>query len=134
MDAYIVFFALVGLSMMLLGLNMIATIVTMRAPGLTWSRLHLLLGRAPTSLRCCSPLRADRGALHGGARPNGADELLHPGRRRQPVPLENLFWVFGHPEVYILALPGFAVVLELLPVFARKPLWGTGWRSRGCSA
>src|ERR1041385_3158924 len=37
---------------------------------------------------------------------------------------ENLFWVFGHPEGYILALPGFAIVLELLPVFARKPLWG----------
>jgi cytochrome c oxidase subunit 1 len=37
---------------------------------------------------------------------------------------ENLFWVFGHPEVYILAIPGFAIVLEFLPVFARKPLWG----------
>ena len=37
---------------------------------------------------------------------------------------ENLFWFFGHPEVYILALPGFAIVLEMLPVFARKPLWG----------
>jgi cytochrome c oxidase subunit 1 len=37
---------------------------------------------------------------------------------------ENLFWVFGHPEVYILAIPGFGIVLELLPVFARKPLWG----------
>src|ERR1700759_3970532 len=37
---------------------------------------------------------------------------------------ENLFWFFGHPEVYILALPGFGVVLELLPVFCRKPLWG----------
>jgi cytochrome c oxidase subunit 1 len=37
---------------------------------------------------------------------------------------ENLFWVFGHPEVYILALPGFGIVLELLPVFSRKPLWG----------
>ena len=37
---------------------------------------------------------------------------------------QNLFWVFGHPEVYVLALPGFAIVLELLPVFARKPLWG----------
>src|SRR5436305_9599727 len=37
---------------------------------------------------------------------------------------QNLFWVFGHPEVYIVALPGFGIVLELLPVFARKPLWG----------
>ncbi len=37
---------------------------------------------------------------------------------------ENLFWFFGHPEVYVLALPGFGIVLELLPVFTRKPLWG----------
>ncbi len=37
---------------------------------------------------------------------------------------ENLFWFFGHPEVYIVALPGFGIVLELLPVFSRKPLWG----------
>ena len=37
---------------------------------------------------------------------------------------QNLFWVFGHPEVYIVALPGFGIALELLPVFCRKPLWG----------
>ena len=41
-----------------------------------------------------------------------------------PFLYENIFWFFGHPEVYILALPGFGVVLEILPVFARKPLWG----------
>jgi cytochrome c oxidase subunit 1 len=41
-----------------------------------------------------------------------------------PLLWEELFWFFGHPEVYILALPGFAIVLEILPVFARKPLWG----------
>ena len=37
---------------------------------------------------------------------------------------QNLFWFFGHPEVYVLALPGFGIVLELLPCFTRKPLWG----------
>ena len=47
-----------------------------------------------------------------------------PSGGGSPYLYQNLFWVFGHPEVYILALPGFAIVLELLPVFARKPLWG----------
>jgi cytochrome c oxidase subunit 1 len=49
--------------------------------------------------------------------------FLAPGGG-SPYLFENLFWFFGHPEVYILALPGFAIVLELLPVFARKPLFG----------
>jgi cytochrome c oxidase subunit 1 len=47
-----------------------------------------------------------------------------PGYGGSGYLFQNLFWVFGHPEVYILAIPGFAIVLELLPVFARKPLWG----------
>ena len=46
------------------------------------------------------------------------------GAGGSPFLFENLFWFFGHPEVYILALPGFGIVLEILPVFARKPLWG----------
>jgi cytochrome c oxidase subunit 1 len=41
-----------------------------------------------------------------------------------PYLFQNLFWFFGHPEVYVLALPGFGILLEILPVFARKPLWG----------
>jgi len=126
MDAYIVFFALVGLSITLLGLNMIATIVTMRAPGLTWSRLPifcwgvlstavLMLLAAPVLIAVLSMAMLDRAAQTTFFIPSGGgSQYLY----------ENLFWVFGHPEVYILALPGFAIVLELLPVFARKPLWG----------
>jgi len=126
MDSYIVFFALVGVSMSLLGLNMLATIVTMRAPGLTWSRLPifcwgvvstaiLMLLAAPVLVAVLSMGLLDRTAqttffvVQGGG---------------SPYLYENLFWVFGHPEVYILALPGFAIVLEIIPVFARKPLWG----------
>jgi cytochrome c oxidase subunit 1 len=126
MDSYIMFFALVGISMTLLGLNMFATIVTMRAPGLTWSRLPifvwatfgtavLMVLAAPTLIATLLMSALDRTVdtsffVAGGG---GSSYLF-----------QNLFWFFGHPEVYILALPGFGIVLELLPVFARKPLWG----------
>ena len=61
--------------------------------------------------------------------------FMAPSGGGSPFLWENLFWFFGHPEVYILALPGFGIVLEILPVFARKPLWGlpAGGR-RACSA
>jgi cytochrome c oxidase subunit 1 len=126
MDAYIVFFALVGISMCLLGLNMLATIVTMRAPGLTWGRLPifcwgvvstaiLMVLAAPVLIAVLSMGMLDRTAQTTFFVASGGGS---------PYLYENLFWVFGHPEVYILALPGFGIVLELLPVFARKPLWG----------
>src|SRR5438270_1459302 len=125
-DAYIGFFALVGVSMTLLGLNLLATIVTMRAPGMTWSRLPifvwgvfataiLMMLAAPMLVATLLMAALDRSAQttffiagHGGS------NYLY----------ENLFWFFGHPEVYIVAIPGFGIVLELLPVFSRKPLWG----------
>ena len=126
MDSYIMFFALVGISMALLGLNMIATIVTMRGPGMSWSRLpifvwavfgtaFLMVLAAPTLIAALLMAAMDRTIdtsffVVGGG---GSSYLF-----------ENLFWFFGHPEVYVLALPGFGIVLELLPVFTRKPLWG----------
>jgi len=126
MDCYILFFALVGISMTLLGLNMIATVVTMRAPGLTWTRLPifvwgvistavLMVLAAPVLIATLAMAAFDRTAQTSFFIPSaGGSNYLY----------QNLFWVFGHPEVYILALPGFAIVLELLPVFSRKPLWG----------
>ncbi len=112
--------------MALLGLNMMATIITMRAPGLTWSRLPifvwsvfatsvLMVLAAPMLIATLLMAALDRTIntsffIAGGG---GSSYLF-----------QNLFWFFGHPEVYILALPGFGIVLELLPVFTRKPLWG----------
>jgi len=125
-DCYYLFFALVGISMTLLGLNMIATIVTMRAPGLTWTRLPifawgvlstavLMVLAAPVLIATLGMALLDRTAqTNFFISAQGGSAYLY----------ENLFWIFGHPEVYVLALPGFAIVLEILPVFARKPLWG----------
>jgi cytochrome c oxidase subunit 1 len=125
-DAYLGFFSLVGLSMVLLGFNLLATIVTMRAPGMTWMRMPifvwsvfatslLMLLAPPLLLAACFMGMLDRTAQTAFfIASNGGSSFLW----------ENLFWVFGHPEVYIVALPGFGIVLELLPVFTRKPLWG----------
>jgi cytochrome c oxidase subunit 1 len=126
MDAYIAFFALVGLSMCLLGLNMLVTVITMRAPGMSWGRLPifvwgvvstaiLMLLAAPVLFSALFMATLDRTAQTG---------FFNVQAGGSPYLWENLFWIFGHPEVYILALPGMGILLEILPVFARKPLWG----------
>jgi cytochrome c oxidase subunit 1 len=126
MDAYIFAFALIGLSMVIVGLNMLATVLTMRAPGLTWSRLPifvwgvlctavLMVLAAPVLFSLLAMVALDRTADTG---------FFLASTGGSPFLFDNLFWFFGHPEVYILALPGFGVVLEILPVFSRKPLWG----------
>ncbi len=126
MDSYIIFFALVGVSMTLLGLNMMATIITMRAPGLTWSRLPIFVWATfATSVLMvlAAPMLIATLLMAALDRTIGTSFFIPAGGGSSYL-FENLFWFFGHPEVYILALPGFGVVLELLPVFTRKPLWG----------
>ncbi len=125
-DSYIFFFALVGISMTLLAINMIATIVTMRAPGLTWRRLPIFCwGAISTSVLMvlAAPVLIAALLMVGFDRGLQTSFFLAPAGG-SPYLFENLFWFFGHPEVYVLALPGMAIVLELLPVFTRKPLWG----------
>jgi cytochrome c oxidase subunit 1 len=125
-DSYIFFFALVGVSMTLLGLNLITTIVTMRAPGLTWGRLPifcwaalstsiLMVLAAPVLIAALLMVAFDRGVQ---------TSFFLSSAGGSPYLFQNLFWFFGHPEVYVLALPGMGILLEILPVFARKPLWG----------
>ena len=126
MDSYIIFFILVGVSMTLLGLNLIATIVTMRAPGLTWGRLPIFCwGALSTSglMVLAAPVLAAVLLMVGLDRTAQTSFFQAPSGG-SPYLFENLFWFFGHPEVYVLALPGFGILLEILPVFARKPLWG----------
>jgi cytochrome c oxidase subunit 1 len=125
-DAYIGFFALIGVSMCLLGFNLLATIITMRAPGMTWTRLPIfvwsVLATAVLMMLAAPMLIA---ALLMGALDRTVQTAFYvAGNGGSGYLFQNLFWVFGHPEVYIVALPGFGIVLELLPVFSRKPLWG----------
>src|SRR5438477_4821622 len=125
-DAYVMAFILISISLTLVGLNLMATILTMRAPGMTWRRLPIFVWgvlstsvlqvlAAPVLLATMTMVLMDRAT-------NTSFFLASAGGSQYLY--ENLFWFFGHPEVYILALPGFGIVLEILPVFARKPLWG----------
>jgi cytochrome c oxidase subunit 1 len=126
MDSYILFFALVGLSMALLGLNMIATIMTMRAPGMTWFRLPIFVWSVVATavlMVLAAPVLVATLTMAALDRTINTSFFVTAGGGSSYL-FQNLFWFFGHPEVYILALPGFGIVLELLPVFTRKPLWG----------
>jgi cytochrome c oxidase subunit 1 len=125
-DAYIVSFALVGVSLVLVGINIIATVMTLRAPGMTWNRLPIFVwGLITTSILAVLAAPVLAAALSMVVFDRAlATSFFVPGAGGSPFLWAELFWFFGHPEIYILALPGFGIVLEILPVFARKPLWG----------
>jgi cytochrome c oxidase subunit 1 len=125
-DAYLVSFFLIGLALVLVGINVMTTVMTMRAPGMTWNRIPIFVwGLVTTSILAvlAAPVLAAAIIMVGLDRTVDTSFFL-PTAGGSPFLWNNLFWVFGHPEVYILALPGFGIVLEILPVFARKPLWG----------
>jgi cytochrome c oxidase subunit 1 len=125
-DAYLVSFALIGISLALVGVNMMVTVITMRAPGMTWNRIPIFVwGLVTTSILAvlAAPVLLTAIIMVGLDRTVDTSFFL-ASQGGSPLLWDNLFWFFGHPEVYILALPGFGIVLEILPVFARKPLWG----------
>src|SRR6201996_5361956 len=125
-DSYAVAFGLMGISLILLAFNLIVTIVCYRAPGMRWSRLPIFVW---------SNLTTGFLMLLAGPVLVGAMYMLITDRTVQTAFFTDdlggtsylcrtLFWFFGPPEVYILALPGFGIVCEILPVFCRKPLFG----------
>ncbi|MGE3541214.1 MAG: cytochrome c oxidase subunit I [Candidatus Tectimicrobiota bacterium] len=115
-----------GFSSILTGLNFIVTTHTMRAPGLTWSRLPLFMwAHYATSLIMVlgTPVLAITVVLVG------LERALHigifdPALGGDPVLFQHLFWFYSHPAVYIMILPGMGVVSELIACFARKRIFG----------
>jgi cytochrome c oxidase subunit I len=125
-DAWIFLIHLTGLSSMLGAINFYATIANMRAPGMSWGRLPLfvwalltysvlLIFALPVIAGAVTMLLTDR---HFGT------HFFDPANGGSALLWQHLFWFFGHPEVYIMILPGFGIVSEILPVFARKPIFG----------
>jgi cytochrome c oxidase subunit 1 len=125
-DCYYFAFGLMGISVILAGFNIIVTIVNYRAPGMRWSRLPMFVW-SMFSVSFLMVLAAP--VLVGGAYMTLLDRTFQTAFFTNTLGgssylWQNLFWFFGHPEVYILALPGFGIVTEILPVFCRKPLFG----------
>jgi cytochrome c oxidase subunit I len=125
-DAWIYLVHLTGISSILGAINFYATIANMRARGMSWGRLPLfvwtiltysvlIIFAMPVIAAAVTMLLTDRHfGTHFFDAANGGSALLW----------QHLFWFFGHPEVYIMVLPGFGLISEILPVFARKPIFG----------
>ncbi len=136
-DLWIMALALTGFSAIFTGVNLCGTIFYLRAPGMTMFRMPiftwnmlvtgiLILIAFPVLTAALIMLFADR---HFGTHIYTAVGChLVSGAPMascgSPLLWQNLFWFFGHPEVYILALPFFGIVTEILPVFSRKPVFG----------
>jgi cytochrome c oxidase subunit 1 len=125
MDCYLVGFAVIGTGMILNGFNQIVTIVNYRAPGMRWTRLPIFVwSMLATSFLLTLATPVFFGAVYFGALDRTVQTAFFVDAHGGSSFLwENLFWFFGHPEVYIMALPGFGIVAEMLPVFTRKPLF-----------
>ena len=124
-DLWIMGLAVSGLGTILGGVNFVTTIFTMRAPGMTMFRMSIfswnVLLTSILVLIAFPPLAAALLALESD-RLFGS--LIFDPANGGAMLWQHLFWFFGHPEVYILALPFFGIASEIFPVFSRKPIFG----------
>jgi cytochrome c oxidase subunit 1 len=126
MDMAIFALHIMGASSIMGSINIITTILNMRAPGMTlmkmplfvWGWLitaYLLIAVMPVLAGAITMVLTDR---HFGT------SFFNAAGGGDPVMFEHIFWFFGHPEVYIMILPGFGIISQVIPAFARKPLFG----------
>ncbi len=125
-DFWLIGLVITGVASLTAAINFIVTTLNLRAPGMTllrtpvfvWMNLvvsFLLLFAMPVITVAFFQLYFDR---------NFGTNFYNASFGGDPVLWQHMFWIFGHPEVYILVLPGFGIISEILPVFSRKPLFG----------
>jgi cytochrome c oxidase subunit 1 len=117
---------LIGVSSTLTGINFVVTMYQMRAPGMTFTRMPLFcwaqLATAPLLMIATTALAAALAALFI-ERQFGVP-FYDPTKGGSPVMWQHMFWFYSHPAVYIMVLPAFGMISEILPTFARKPIFG----------
>lgn len=117
---------IMGFSSILTGLNFIVTIHKLRAPGMTWSRLPLFIWASYATAMIqviATPVVGINLLLLIMERSMGIG-IFDPKLGGDPVLFQHLFWFYSHPVVYIMILPAFGVIAEIIPVFSRKPIFG----------
>ena len=129
LNLWILGLALEFASFLMGGVNYLTTVIVLRAPGMTLTRLPLVVWQ---QLAAATIFLLSVGPLIAGAVMLLLDRTLgsgffDPALGGDPLLWQHLFWFFGHPEVYVVLLPALGFVLEVLPVFSRKPIFGYRW-------
>ncbi len=125
-DFYMIGLFVGGIGTLATAMNLIVTIINMRAPGMRIMRMPvftwMILVTSFLIIFAFPPLTV---ALFQVMMDRTFDTLFYvPAAGALPILWQHLFWIFGHPEVYIIALPAFGVISEVIPTFSRKPLFG----------
>ena len=124
-DLWFVGLAVSGLGTILGGVNMITTVVTLRAPGMTMFRMPIFTWNIlVTSVLVLLAFPILTAAIFGVLADRKLGAQVFEPQNGGAILWQHLFWFFGHPEVYIVALPFFGIITEIIPVFSRKPIFG----------
>ncbi|MFB9876657.1 cytochrome c oxidase subunit I [Planobispora siamensis] len=124
-DLWLLGLAISGLGTILGAVNFITTIICMRAPGMTMFRMPIFTWNVLlTSVLVLMAFPVLAAALLALAADRKLGTHIFDPATGGPLLWQHLFWFFGHPEVYIIALPFFGIITEVIPVFSRKPLFG----------
>ncbi|QDU87894.1 Cytochrome c oxidase subunit 1 [Pirellulimonas nuda] len=125
-DYWIVSLVVMGIGSIGGAINIVATVLCMRAPGMSLQRVPLfvwiMLMQALLILITIPPLNSALALLSIDRWLDAA--FFQPQRGGSALLWQHFFWIFGHPEVYVFALPAFAMISEIIPVFSRKPIYG----------